>query len=206
MAILAGAILRTSVNFTLGDATLFQNVYHHQRVGPGLLLTNAQHVAALLAWATAMYGEINTQVSDDVTETLSTVDRVEFVAGQWTVTESIGTFTITWAPIGAGATAMPNAVSPFVTFRTGRPKTVGRKFLFPLIEGAFTSGLLHSGTLTDIIAYADDALNNVVVDAPLDLLVPGVPRTGVDEWQEFTVAVVTDNPGTQRRRRLGVGA
>lgn len=206
MAILAGAILRTSVHFTLSDGTLYQNVYHHQRIGPGLLITNAQHVAAILAWATAMYGELDAPTSAGVTEGLSTVDRVEFVAGEWTVTESIGTFVITWTPIGTGTLEMPNQISPFVTFKTDRPKTVGRKFLFPLTEAAFQSGVLTAGTVTEIVAYADDAVNNITVDAPLDFLVPGVPRTGVDDWQEFTVAIVTNLAGTQRRRRLGYGA
>ncbi len=206
MAILSGAILRTSVNFTLDDSTLYQNVYHHLRIGPGLLLTDQDHIDALSAWAEAMYAEINAPASAGITEGLSTVDRVEFVDGEWTVTESIGTFVISWSPIGSSATAMPNQVSPFVTFRTGRPKTVGRKFLFPLIEASFTDGILHSGTVTEIVAYADDAVNDITVDAPLDFLVPGVVRTGVDDFQEFTVAIVTDLSGTQRRRRRGSGA
>lgn len=206
MAILAGAILRTAVNFNLGDGTLFQNVYHHQRIGPGLALTDQQHVDAIEAWAETMYAEINAPAADNIVEGLSTVDRVEFVGGEWTVTESIGTFVMSWSPIGSSVTAMPNQMSPFVTFRTARPKTVGRKFLFPLIEGSYTSGVLHGGTVTEVVAYADDAVNDITVDAPLDFLVPGVVRTGVDEFLEFSVAIVTDLAGTQRRRRRGYGA
>lgn len=206
MAILAGAILRTTVNFTLGDGSLYQNVYHHQRVGPGLLLTDQDHVDALDAWAEAMYAEVDDQVATNVTETLSTVDRVEFVAGAWEVTESIGTFTISFVPTQALGSAMPNQVSPFASFKTDRPKTVGRKFLFPFVEGSFDSGLVNAAALAAMVAYADDAVNNVVVDAPLDYLIPGVVRTGVDSFEEYTVAIVTNVAGTQRRRRLGYGA
>lgn len=205
-AILSGDILRTAVNFNLGDGTLFQNVYHHQRIGAGLLLTHQDHVDAIEAWANAMYAEINAPAADTIVEGLSTVDRVEFVEGEWTVTESIGTFVMTWSPIGSAVTAMPNQMSPFVTFRTERPKSVGRKFLFPLIEGSYTTGLLHGGTVTEIVAYADDAVNDITVDAPFDFLVPGIVRTSVDAFLEFSVAVVTDLAGTQRRRRRGYGA
>lgn len=206
MAILAGAILRSTLNFTLGDGTQYQNVYHHRRVGPGLVLTDAQHVAAIEAWAETMYAEVDDHVVANVVEALSTVDRVEFVSGQWTVTESIGTFLIDFVPVVVTAVAMPNQVSPFVTFKTGRPKTVGRKFLFPMAETSFLSGLIDAPLLAAIVAWADDAVNTIVVDAPLDYLIPGVVRTGVDDFQDFTVAIVTNLAGTQRRRRLGYGA
>ncbi|MCK5292994.1 MAG: hypothetical protein KAR39_13370, partial [Thermoplasmata archaeon] len=167
MAILAGAVLRTTMNFTLGDGTQYQNVYHHQRIGPGLLLTDAQHVAALSSWAEDMYAELDDQVSLNIVEGLSTVDRVEFVEGEWTVTEAIGTFTIAWVPTLAANAALPNQVSPFVSFKTARPKSVGRKFLFPFTEAGISSGLLEAASVAAMVAYADDAVNNVEVDFPL---------------------------------------
>lgn len=206
MAILAGAVLRTTVNFTLGDGTQYQNVYSHQRIGPGLLLTDAQHVAALAAWAEDMYTELDDQVADDVVEGLSTVDRIEFVGGEWVVTEAIGTFTIAWTSTVAGNLALPNQVSPFVSFKTARPKSVGRKFLFPFTETGVTSGVLSAAAIAALVAYADDAVNNVEVDFPLDYLVPGLPRVGVDTFLDYTVAIVTNLTGTQRRRRRGYGA
>lgn len=206
MAILAGAILRTSINFLLGDGTLYQNVYHHRRTGPGLVLTDQQHVDAIDAWAEAMYAQIDDHVSSLVVERLSSVDRVEFVAGEWTVTENIGVFTINFVPVGLSVQTMPNQVSPFATFKTDRPKSVGRKFLFSMTEGDFTSGLIEAAALAAVVAYASDAVNVVTVDAPLDLLIPGIVRTGVETFLDFTVAIVTNLAGTQRRRRLGEGA
>lgn len=206
MAIFAGAILRSSVNFLLDDGTLYQNVYHHRRTGPGLLLTDAQHVAAISSWAETMYAELDDQVSLSITEQLSSVDRVEFIEGAWEVTENIGVFTISFVPTASAASAMPNQISPFVTFKTERPKTIGRKFLFPFTEVGFTEGLLTAGATAAMVAYADDAVNSITVDAPLDFLIPGVVRTDEDTFLDFTVAIVTDLAGTQRRRRRGVGA
>ncbi len=208
MAILAGAILRTSMNFQLGDGTLYQNVFQHRRVGPGLVLTDQQHLDAIEAWAEAMYAEIDDHVALDVVEQLSSVDRIEFNLADdfWEVTESIGVFTIAFVPVVADTVAMPNQVSPFITFKTDRPKSNGRKFLFPFTETGFTSALLSAPALAAVVAMADDAVNVITVDAPLDLLIPGIARVGINQFLDFTHAVVTDLAGTQRRRRRGYGA
>lgn len=206
MVVLAGAILRTSMNFLLGDASLYQNVYHHRRVGPGLVITDAAHVAAISAWAQDMYATIDTIVSDDVVEQLSSVDRVEWDGAKWEVTENIGTFLITFVPTGTATQAMPNQVSAFVTFKTARPQTVGRKFLFPMTENDFLGGVINAAAVAKVVDYADDAVNDIEVDFPLDFLIPGVVRTGEDSFEDFTLALVTNLAGTQRRRRRGHGA
>ena len=203
MTVVAGDILRTSVNFTLGDGSLFQNIYHHKRTGVGII-GDASHVSVIEFWVEAMYGEIDDIVSDTVNEGLCSVDKVEWVVDTWEVVENIGTFTPT---IGFSSVAepLPNQMSAFVVFKTNRPKTVGRKFLFPFTEAEQSSGILSGGTVTKVVAYADDAVNNLTLQVG-DYLVPGVVRTGVDEWWEFYVAIVTDLMGTQRRRRPGYGA
>lgn len=204
MTITAGDILRTTVNFTLLDGTLFQNVYHHRRVGLGVI-TDATHITAIQAWAEAMYDELVSIVHSSVTEALSSVDIVEWVTDKWMVVENIGVFTPTFTPVG-GTEALPNQISAFVVFKTARPKSVGRKFLFPMTEASQGQGILVPGSVTNIVAYADDAVNNLVISAPLDYLVPGIPRTSEDTFLDFTLAVVTNLVGTQRRRRPGVGA
>lgn len=206
MTILAGDILRTSMNFLLGDGSLYQNVYHHRRIGPGLIITDAVHVAAISSWAETMYSELEAHVSSAVVEQLSSVDRVEWDGAKWEVTENIGTFLISFTPQVTPTVAMPNQVSAFVTFKTQRPQTVGRKFLFPLTETDFASGIINAAAVTAIVAYADDAVNNITVEVPLDFLVPGVVRTTVDSFEDFTLALVTNISGTQRRRRRGHGA
>lgn len=205
MTITSGDILRTSVNFTLDDGTLYQNIYHHRRVGYGII-TDATHITIINDWAEAMYLEIAPSVSVGVVSALSSVDRILWDGAAWEVVENIGVFTPDFTGIQGTVIALPNQVSPFVTFKTARPKTVGRKFLFPLTESAIASAVLSAPVVAEIVAYADDAVNNVVVSAPLDYLVPGVPRTGVNEFVDFTLALVTNLVGTQRRRRRGYGA
>ena len=203
MTIVVGDILRTSMQWQLPSGDLYQNVFHHKRTGIGII-SDATHVSTIKDWAEAMYGEIVTLVNAGTVERLSFVDLVEFVAGAWKVTENIGTFTAD-VTMSAAGDICPNQVSPFIVFKTPRPKTVGRKFLFPSMESDQNQGILIGAAITKYVAWADDAVNDIVIQVG-DNLVPGVPRTGVDEWQEFNVAVVTDLVGTQRRRRPGEGA
>lgn len=203
MTVVAGDVLRTSISFTLVDGTLLQNVYHHKRTGVAVI-TDAAHVTALGTWAAAMYGEIVSLVRNNVVANLSSVDKVEWSGLAWEVVENIGSFVPSFTPSGA-TDALPNQCSPFVIFKTARPKTVGRKFLFPVLENNQDASFIDGAAMVFITAYADEAVNNITL-AALNELVPGVPRTGFDVWQEFTLAIVTNVIGTQRRRRPGVGA
>lgn len=203
MPVEQGDILRTTINFVLNDGTQFQNVYHHQRAGIAFF-SDAEIVTAITTWAQAMYGELVSMTSFAVAERLSFVDKVAFVDGNWEVTENVGVFTCEFTPVGAGD-VLPNQVAPFAIFKTERPKTVGRKFLFPPIETAQNAGILTPAALAQMVGYANDAVN-VITLAVLNTLVPGVPRTGVNFWAPFVLAVVTDLVGTQRRRRPGEGA
>lgn len=203
MSISNGDIVRTTANFTLPDGTLYQNVFHHQRTGVGII-SDAAHVTAIEAWLENMYNEIITYVKSTTTEALCSVDRVAFSIDAWEVVENIGVFTPDFNPAG-GTNQLPNQVSPYVIFKTERPKSVGRKFLFPFIEEATNASILEEAAIEDIVAWADDAVNSITLQA-LDYLVPGIPRTGVDSWLPFTLAVVTNIVGSQRRRRPGVGA
>ncbi len=203
MTIVSGDILRTSLQWQLPTGDLYQNVFHHKRTGIGII-SDATHVASIKDWAETMYAELVTKVNAGTVELLSFVDLVEFVGGVWKVTGNIGTFTAD-VTMSAAGDVCPNQVSPFVIFKTPRPKTVGRKFLFPSMEADQNQGTLAAATVVALVAWADDAVNDIVIQVG-DNLVPGVPRTNVDDFQEFNVAVVTNLVGTQRRRRPGEGA
>jgi hypothetical protein len=203
MTVEIGDIVRTAVHFKLANDVLYNHVFYHKRGGVGAF-SDAEVVTALELWAEAMYDEIVARAHTSVTEQLSYVDRIEWDGAKWEVVENIGTFTPLFVPVAAGE-PMPNQISPFITFKTARPKTVGRKFMFPGTEADSVAGTLVAGAITDFVAWADDAVNDIIM-APAGTLVPGVVRTGVNEWQEFYVAVVHALVGTQRRRRLGYGA
>lgn len=203
MTIVFGDVLRVSANFTLDNGTLYQNVYHYQRTGVGIL-SDQEHVDAIETQMNLMYDELVALILPDILPDLSFVDLVDFVDGEWKVVENIGVFTPVLAAVGTGQT-LPHQCSPFVTFKTTRPKSVGRKFLFPVSETMQDSTILAAAAITAIVAYADEALVDIVIQV-LDNLVPGIIRTGVDSFLPIFVGVVTNVMGTQRRRRPGVGA
>ncbi len=203
MTLGVGDIVRTSCNFLLGSGDQYQNVYHHIFDGIGGV-SDAAVTLDIKTWADAMYSQYDADVDQGVIEQLSFVDQVEFVEGEWEVVANVGTFTVEMTNL-AGGSMLPNQASPFITFKTARPKSVGRKFLFPFQSANQDEGIIAAPTVVLITAFAADALSDIVVDI-VNELHPGVVRTGVNDFLPFTVAVVTNLIGSQRRRRQGYGA
>lgn len=205
MTVLDGDILRVSTNFELGDGTQYQNIYHMIRDGTDVF-SDAAHVAAIKSKMESMYASLVGQVLSDVTEQLSFVDRVEFneIIDEWRVVENIGTFTPAFAPTNAGD-GLPYQAAPYIIFKTQRPKSVGKKFLFPFAEDQQDETILTGTAVTQMVAFGVSVLNaqSLGGDATLTM---GIVRTGVQTFLNFLVAVVNDVIGSQKRRRPGVGA
>lgn len=205
MSVLDGDILRISVNFELGDGTQYQNIYHMVRDGTDAY-SDAVHITAIETKIEAMYQTIVSQVLADVTEQLSFVDRVEFneITDQWAVVENIGTFTPTFVPVNAGE-GLPYQSAPYIIFKTQRPKSVGKKFLFPFAEDQQDETILTGAAVTAMTAFGVSVLNALTVGGDATLTF-GITRTGIGIFLNFLVAVVNDVIGSQKRRRPGVGA
>lgn len=205
MTVLDGDILRISLNFELGDGTQYQNIFHYIRDGTDPF-SDAVHVAAIELKVEAMYATIDDLVKSDVVAQLCFVDRVEFneIVDEWRVVENVGTFTPDFTAT-QGGDAIPHQSAPFLIFKTGRPKSVGKKFLFPFVELQQANTILVGGAVTAMVAYGVEVLDAIEVGGDVTLTA-GIPRTGVQTYLNFLVAVVNDVIGTQRRRRPGVGA
>ena len=205
MAVTEGDYLRVSANFELGDGTQYQNIYHYTRFGTDPY-SDAAHVNAVSTIMGLAYAELAGFTTTDVTEQLSYVDKVEWSISlqRWEVVSNVGTFTITFTPTQTGD-ALPYQCAPFVIFKTTRPQTVGRKFLFPFDEAWQADSHLEAGAVTALAAYGALVIDSRSLGGDA-ILFPGVPRTGVNQWLTFQTAVVSDTIGTQRRRRPGVGA
>lgn len=205
MSVLDGDVLRVTCNFELGDGTQYQNVYHYVRDGTDPF-SDAAHITSLSSRLEAAYETIDDYVKSDVTEQLSFVDRVEFneIVNEWRVVENIGTFTIGWVPAGV-VDALPFQSSPYVVFKTQRPKSVGKKFLFPFIETAQASTVLIGAAVTAIAAYGASVISAILLGGDATLS-PVIVRTGFQTVLPLLVAVVNDVLGSQKRRRPGVGA
>lgn len=205
MSIVDQDILRISANFELGDGTQYQNIYHVIRDGSDPI-SDAAHVAGIKLKLEDAYTDIAGLVVNDVVEQLSFVDRIDWNAtsSQWEVVENIGTFTPTFTPTNAND-GLPYQAAPYLVFKTLRPKTVGKKYLFPFAEDQQDQTILAAGAVTAMVAYGVEILTSIPL-SPGNTLTFGVPRTGVESWFNFLVAVVNDVIGSQKRRRPGVGA
>lgn len=205
MAVIDQDILRVSVNMELGDGTQYQNIFHMIRDGTDVY-SDEDHVDAIKGRMQTMYATLVGQVLDDVVEQLSFVDRIEFneITDQWEVVENIGTFTPTFSPTNVDD-GLPYQDAPFIVFKTQRPKSVGKKFLFPFAENQQESGILTGTAVTQMVAFGVQVLAAIVLGGDATLTM-GIVRTGVQTWLTFLVAVVNDLIGSQKRRRPGVGA
>lgn len=203
MTVTHGDVLRVSANFTLPGPVQYQNIYHYLYDGVGDA-TDATVISDIEDQLNLAYDELVALVRNDIVPDLSFVDEVQFLTGKWTVTRNVGTMTLVLAGVGGGD-ALPYQSSPFVTLKTSRPKSVGRKFLFPLSENMQDSTVLTAPAVAAIVGYTDEVLADIVVDL-INALHPGIVRTGVDDYLVFQVGVVTNLLGSQRRRRPGSGA
>lgn len=205
MSVIDQDVLRITANFELGDGSQYQNIYHYIRDGTDPV-SDAAHVTLIASFIEDMYDELVGQVTNDVTEQLSFVDRVAFseITDQWEVVENIGTFTIAFAPANVND-AIPYQSAPYVIFKTDRPKSVGKKFLFPFGEDQQGDTILTGPAIAGMVAFGVEALltRNLGGDATL---APVITRTAFNTVLRLLVAVVGDVIGSQKRRRPGVGA
>jgi len=205
MTVTNGDILRISANFELGDGTLYQNIWHCIRDGDDVV-SDAAHIIAIKGRMEDFYDLIVGQVVSTVVSRLSFVDRIEFnaILDLWEVVENIGVFTPDFTATNV-TDGLPYQAAPYIIFKTGRPKTVGKKYLFPFAEDQQDETILTGGAVAAMVAMAAQVLLGADLGGDATLTF-GVPRTGFDSWFNFLVAVVNDVIGSQKRRRPGVGA
>ena len=205
MGVVDGDVIKAAVEFVLYDGTIAQNVYYFiakfaTEQALTLVLNAVQQYAEDILAAVAAY--IDSQVDTNPME----VSKIDWDpgTGKWITAESYGVRTPAFTPTGAGD-RLPNQMAAVITANTPRPKSRGRKFLPGFVETAAIGGDLITAALTALTT----ALNHYIADetvADTDVLSPGVPRAGVNEFLEFTNGEVNSIMGTQRRRKPGVGA
>lgn len=202
MTVSNGDIIKLVVEGLLDEGSIVQNVYYllAELAAPQ---ADQSILNALETWVESAYGNLTVEMSNTVSFNDIVADIIEWDTDHWETTYHIGTEDIDTVPAGTGD-PFPNQVSAFATFNTTRPKSKGRKFLFPFDEGGALGSYLTSPAVASIVDYAADILTTIVL-GPFNELVPGIVRSGVNEFLEFRSAVVTNVLGTQRRRRPGVG-
>lgn len=203
MSVSNGEILKVVYESAMvPTSSIFQNVYYLKLHTIGSR-SDAGVLADMEQWLEDCYTEIDNDIKSTITQNLCSVDVIEWDTDEWVVARNIGYVDPTIV-FGDTTEMLPQQSAPLALFKTARPKSNGRKFLAGYCENASSGGYLVTASLTALAAYAAEVLAGYTVD--LDTYyTTGIPRTGVNTWLDFTLAVVTNLIRTQRRRVPGVG-
>ena len=205
MAVQNGDIVKVAMEVTLNDGTIAQNVYHFRAALPSPE-GDASVVAGIETWLEGAYSELSSELVNTITQNSCPVDIVEWNAteGIWETTYHVGDCdpTIGFNNINE---ALPNMTAALCTLNTARPKSRGRKFLFPFGEDVAGNSYLTGAALANMADYATRILVAINFGIAADLI-PGIVRATEDTFLDYAVAIVTNVLATQRRRRPGVGA
>lgn len=194
-----GNRIRVTAVLSAGLTSTVMNVYHLEVTDLADGGTNEFEIMTdIAAWMDGCYNAIAAMYSTDVT-------AVE-IRG-YNETEDFPMPTVFFPSFTGGTFSgetAPYGVCAQLVLRTGVSRVVGRKYLGPLAEQAFTDGLLNTDILDDIIAYAA-------------ALAEGVTGAAYDNFARFGIAAasgvvhgvtgfsIASVPAYQRRRKQGRG-
>lgn len=205
MAVDNGDIIKAVFELELDDGTKAQHAYHFKAVFTAQQ-TNSAVRAAVKQYVEDIYTPLLGSVVNTVTVNPTEVDKIAWdpTEGIWKVSEQIGS-TLPSLTFTNGGDQAPNQVAPLIRANTSRPKTYGKKFLIGFGEASMAGSDLTGAVLTALATTLAHYLADETV-AGADVLSPGVPRKGVNAFEEFTDGVVNSVVGTQRRRAPGIGS
>ncbi|GAG73185.1 unnamed protein product, partial [marine sediment metagenome] len=160
---------------------------------------------AVEGWVETLYAFLNSYITDTVELSDGTIDVIEWNSGEsfWEVVQNVGIYSPTDSFAGA-TDELPNQCSAFVIGNTARPKSKGRMFAFPFDEASQEHGILVGGALAALGQFAGQYVADQAIAG--DSLQSGIVRETTSDWLGFITASYGDVIGTQRRRRLGIGA
>ena len=205
MAISTGDILRVAARLLWNNSSDIVNVFH-MLVSDDNSNTLENLIDDVLEAITDVYSNFDQYIPDNVTFADVNIQNV-------TQDESYGSFS--WDTLTAGA-GVADPISPglscFVYMPTFTPDVQGRKWFGPFQEDTLTDGLW----VTALTSAVTTALQGMVAGftgtnlTDLDYRIPHYVEDGVElvtpQFLEINQAVVSSNPGYQRRRRPGAGS
>lgn len=199
MAVAAGDVFRLAQHFEGPEQVQAFNILALKCVTG--TCTDAELLAAASTWLKAAYDECIDLISDQVTMSECRVTRMIWSVNKWLVTELIGSV-LNPSTFAETTDMLPHAVAAVPVFATAKPTSRGRVNIFGVGESEQEDGLWNSTAVADITAFAGD-LRSVLAPGSATLYYAILGDDGTA--RTTTSAVVTDVPGSQRRRKPGVG-
>jgi len=198
-----GDILKLVVNFNMPSVTVAQNVFHYRWDAAGTNdLTDFENTFE--SFFQSMYVATANVVHANVS--LSGIDvSVLKPGGSGTFNPLTELFPV--VIFTEGSEMLPHVVSFFLSARTGKARTQGRKYLPGLGEAEQDQSDLSAQALTALALFGFFYTSDILSLATFSLLAkPGTFNQGVEDFNELLGTVVlAATTRTQRRRRPGVG-
>lgn len=184
--------IRTSVVGHTDDGSELVNSFVHYSEG-----TEGQTEAAATSFA-------NTWIASWIQIAVETiaVDRVEFYkrdSGHWVPLDVVPS---TSSGLATGE-QLPNQVAAVLVAPTNILKVRGRKFIAGLSVSAMNGGRWSSGVMAILADMLATYINTYA--GPYNDIYPGLWSTKSNTFFPFTSGYVDSVPGSQRRRKIGVG-
>lgn len=195
-----GDKIRITAQWALAEGGVAQWVWHYQHTS-GADQDNDDVLSSIEAQLRLAWDEIEAIVDNSTLGDTIELALFDAVLGQF---DTVAELNMTNEDGTAVGEALPQGVAGIVKFFTAVGRSLGKKFVFGLFEGAQVDGLLTASAIIDLIAFAlefdDDVLSGAANLRPGNFN----PVTGL--FRAWSKAVgVNDVVGYQRRRKPGVG-
>jgi len=190
-------VLRMTANLQTVDLSAVQNVYTIRVTVPGAGSTSTQlsRIAIILE---LIYEEVR-GLQNSRTKYID----IDF----FNITQDIPLPSQSWPTISQGSLALDDLAhmtSAMFSLGVGKPGVNGRKFFGGISEPALDQdGLWTTSTVIDLLVAATQML--VTQTEGATTIEFGIITGIVPAFIQFISSLVTNVPGTQRRRRQGVG-
>lgn len=202
MSITDGTVLRVVASMLWSDGNVNQNVFNCVVTGGSPPYTEQDVIDDMEDWLDDMYANIVGSCSDEIAGNSVTVYKYDAIDEDW---DEVGGQSWTWAPFSA-TDQLPRGVAGLINLWTTDPDVQGKKYIPGFTEGNNIDGLLSSGTITSLLAFALDWLTPFVGGASGGTFTPGiwsvvglVFKAAIDHYSTSTI------PAYQRRRKRNVG-
>ncbi len=192
-----GDLLRVVASLALDVGVTFQNVYYLSIIGPADPDTE-EVLDDMGEYLEDIYSEINARIP-------SSIEYVEYEVTDVTVDVSLGTRD--WPVLTAGTAGTdftPAQVAGLVLARTNTPGHHGRKYFPPFHETSLDYGEFVSGAVVDLAEAGEAAFGSFSSTNGFTYM-PCVLDRETGTRRSAVEVGATSIPGTQRRRRRGVG-
>lgn len=202
MSVAENAILRVVASMLWTDGNVNQNVFNCKVSGASPPYDDSDIADDMEDWLDNLYLNLTTNISNEIDGNSVTVYKWDAGGADW---DEVQSQSWTWNPTSVGE-QLPRGVAGLINLWTEDPDVQGKKYIPGLTEASIVDGLITSGLLTNLLAFAADwylpfvgATTGATFTPGIWSVVGAVFQAAVDHFSTTSI------PAYQRRRKRNVG-